>query len=101
MEILFRELLRLLGALIDALLIQSWQPLEGMLSETGGGGGLGLALWVGGGALLLLLFLAGVAGLAWIFRRRIFPAENAPHSGTSPAPSPTPGLAKTNSANSK
>lgn len=96
MEILFRELLRLLGALIDALLIQSWQPLEGVLSETGGGGGLGLALLLGGGALLLLLLLAGMAGLAWIFRRRIFPGESAPHSGTPSAP----GLAKTNSAKS-
>ena len=68
-EILFRELVRLLGALISALLSQSWQPLEGALGETGAVGVAGLLVISAGAALLLLLL--GLVALGVYYRRRI------------------------------
>jgi hypothetical protein len=68
-EILFRELLRLVRALITALLNQSWQPLEGALGEMGAGGGLWL-LVIAAGILLVLVLVAGLVALMLYFRRR-------------------------------
>lgn len=68
-EIFFRELVRLLRALLSALLSQSWQPLEGALSEMGAGSGL-LLLAIGGGLFILLLLIAGLTGFALIYRRQ-------------------------------
>ena len=68
MEILFRELLRLFAALINALLSQSWRPLEGALGESGANG-VALLLLFGAGLLLLVAALAVV--LAWLLFRRI------------------------------
>lgn len=71
MEILFRELLRLLSALLNALLNQSWQPLEGALGEMGAGSGLLLIVMaLGSMLLLLLLLLFSLLAITLYYRRR-------------------------------
>ena len=84
MEILFRELLRVISALLNALLSQSWQPLEGALGEMGAGGGLWLVLAGGGALLLLLLLLAGLIALVLSYRRRHKQAEDGRFERTEP-----------------
>ena len=60
--------MRLLAALVSALMNQSWQPLEGALGEAGGGIWL-LALTAL--VLLFLLFAALVLAFAAAYRRRM------------------------------